>query len=189
MDRLLRVENLSKTGILKDISFTVYKGEMIAVMGPSGSGKSTLLYNVSGMDNADGGKVWLKDTEIVGLSEEERSKIRLKKMGFVFQHMNVLSNLNVIDNIMFPAVYAMGKKNEKQIREKALKIFKACDGFGFSRVDFFLENGTNRVVFNEINTIPGHTAISMYPMLMKAAGYDMADYVDKLIEMSHKRHE
>lgn len=80
-----------------------------------------------------------------------------------------------------------GKRDE--IREKALKIFKACDGFGFSRVDFFLENGTNRVVFNEINTIPGHTAISMYPMLMKAAGYDMADYVDKLIEMSYKRHE
>ena len=124
MDRLLRVENLSKTGILKDISFTVYKGEMIAVMGPSGSGKSTLLYNVSGMDNADGGKVWLKDTEIVGLSEEERSKIRLKKMGFVFQQMNVLSYLNVIDNIMFPAVYAMGKKNEKQIREKALKLME-----------------------------------------------------------------
>ena len=80
-----------------------------------------------------------------------------------------------------------GKRDE--IREKALKIFRACDGFGFSRVDFFLENGTNRVVFNEINTIPGHTAISMYPMLMKAAGYEMGDYVDKLIEMSYKRHE
>ncbi|MBR6256639.1 MAG: ABC transporter ATP-binding protein [Lachnospiraceae bacterium] len=124
MDRLLRVESLSKNGILKDISFIVYKGEMIAVMGPSGSGKSTLLYNVSGMDNADDGKVWLKDTEIVGLSEEERAKIRLKKMGFVFQQMNVLSNLNVIDNIMFPAVYANGKKREKQIREKALKLME-----------------------------------------------------------------
>lgn len=80
-----------------------------------------------------------------------------------------------------------GKRDE--IRDKALKIFKACDGFGFSRVDFFLENGTDRVVFNEINTIPGHTSISMYPMLMKAAGYDMKNYVDKLIEMSYKRHE
>ncbi|MBO4592297.1 MAG: D-alanine--D-alanine ligase [Eubacterium sp.] len=76
-----------------------------------------------------------------------------------------------------------------EIREKALSIFKACDGFGFSRVDFFIEEGTDRVVFNEINTIPGHTAISMYPMLMKAAGYEMGEYVDKLIEMAYKRHD
>ena len=77
----------------------------------------------------------------------------------------------------------------EEIKKAAVKIFRACDGFGLSRVDFFLEKDTNRVVFNEINAIPGHTAISMYPMLMKAAGYEMSDYLDKLIEMSYVRHE
>jgi len=76
----------------------------------------------------------------------------------------------------------------KEIQEAAKKIFAAVDGFGLSRVDFFLEKGTNRVVFNEINTIPGHTAISMYPMLMKAAGHELSDYIDELISMSLERH-
>lgn len=77
----------------------------------------------------------------------------------------------------------------EEIQKMAIKIFKACDGFGFSRVDFFLEKDTDRVVFNEINTIPGHTAISMYPMLMKRAGHEMKDYLEGLIEMAFERHE
>jgi D-alanine-D-alanine ligase len=68
-----------------------------------------------------------------------------------------------------------------------VKIFKALDGFGLSRVDFFLENGTNRVVFNEINTLPGFTGISMYPMLWNAQGYDIKTLVTTLIEMAKER--
>lgn len=77
---------------------------------------------------------------------------------------------------------------KQEIRETALKIYRACDCFGFARVDFFLEKGTDRVVFNEINTIPGHTSISMYPMLMKAAGHEMSEYIDEMIEMAFNRH-
>ncbi|MCR5148296.1 MAG: D-alanine--D-alanine ligase [Eubacterium sp.] len=76
----------------------------------------------------------------------------------------------------------------EEIRKAALKIYRACDGFGMSRVDFFLENETNRVVFNEINTIPGHTSISMYPMLMEKAGHPMSVYINDMIEMAYKRH-
>ena len=75
MEKILRVEGLAKNGILDGISFDVEEGEMIAIMGPSGSGKSTLLYNISGMDRADSGKVWLRDREIVMLSEEEKKQI------------------------------------------------------------------------------------------------------------------
>ena len=76
----------------------------------------------------------------------------------------------------------------EEIRDTALRIYRACDCFGFARVDFFLEKDTNRVVFNEINAIPGHTAISMYPMLMDRAGHSMSEYVDRLIEMAYERH-
>ena len=85
MAELLTVKRLCKNGILREISFGVRSGEMAAVMGPSGSGKSTLLYQVSGMDRADSGEVWMDGTEICGLSEDERAKLRLSQMGFVFQ--------------------------------------------------------------------------------------------------------
>ena len=67
-----------------------------------------------------------------------------------------------------------------------MKIFKAVDGYGLARVDFFLKpDGT--VVFNEINTLPGFTSISMYPMLWGARGIDVTTLIDKLIELAFKR--
>ncbi|MBO5227874.1 MAG: D-alanine--D-alanine ligase [Lachnospiraceae bacterium] len=71
---------------------------------------------------------------------------------------------------------------EEEIRTAALKIFKQLDCYGLSRVDFFLEKDTNEVVFNEINTIPGFTAISMYPMLWEAKGLSKGQLVEKLIQ-------
>lgn len=78
-----------------------------------------------------------------------------------------------------------GKREE--IRKKAVAIFDAIDGFGLSRVDFFMEEGTNEIVFNEINTIPGFTAISMYPMLWAAAGRPVEQLVTDLIESAFER--
>jgi putative ABC transport system ATP-binding protein len=118
MNTLLKVTDIKKDNILKGISFDIAEGEMIAVMGPSGSGKSTLLYNVSGMDQASSGEVWLGDTEIAGLNEDDKAQLRLHRMGFVFQMMNMLSNLNIIDNIAFPAVHS-DKKNRKVYYERA----------------------------------------------------------------------
>lgn len=77
----------------------------------------------------------------------------------------------------------------EEIREDAVKIFKAVDGFGLSRVDFFLENGTNEVVFNEINTMPGFTSISMYPMLWANKGIEKKELVDTLIKGAFDRHK
>lgn len=76
---------------------------------------------------------------------------------------------------------------EEEIRAAAVKIFKAVDGQGLSRVDFFLENETNRVVFNEINTLPGFTSISMYPMLWGAKGIDKPALIKRLLELAHVR--
>ncbi|MBP3234409.1 MAG: ABC transporter ATP-binding protein [Eubacterium sp.] len=123
MCEILKVKDIKKDNILKGISFSMAEGEMIAVMGPSGSGKSTLLYNVSGMDQASSGEVWLGDTEIVGLSEDDKARLRLHRMGFVFQMMNMLSNLNIIDNIVFPAV-SSDKKNQTEYYERARTLME-----------------------------------------------------------------
>ena len=76
---------------------------------------------------------------------------------------------------------------EAKVREAAVKIFKAVDGFGLSRVDFFVENETNEVVFNEINTLPGFTSISMYPMLWEAKGISKGQLIEKLIQSAFAR--
>lgn len=109
METVLKVERLSKNSILHEISFEMGQGEMVAVMGSSGSGESTLLYNVAGMDQPSDGKVWLKDTEVTGLSEDAKACLRLHRMGFVFQQMNMMANLNILDNILLPAVQATRK--------------------------------------------------------------------------------
>lgn len=106
MNQLLKVENLWKDRILNDVSFEMAQGEMLAIMGPSGSGKSTLLYQAAGMDQPTRGKIWLGETEITGRTEDEKAKLRLHRMGFVFQQMNMMANLNILDNILLPAMQA-----------------------------------------------------------------------------------
>lgn len=71
---------------------------------------------------------------------------------------------------------------EEEIRQAAVTIFRALDGYGLSRVDFFLTKDTNEVVFNEMNTLPGFTAISMYPMLWEAKGISKQTLVEKLLQ-------
>ena len=75
----------------------------------------------------------------------------------------------------------------EEIRNAAKAIFSAVDGYGLARVDFFLEKDTNRVIFNEINTLPGFTSISMYPMLWKAAGLSIEEQVEKQIQLAFTR--
>lgn len=76
---------------------------------------------------------------------------------------------------------------KEKVREAALKIFKAVSGFGLSRVDFFIEKDTNEVVFNEINTLPGFTNISMYPVLCNDMGLSISELIDCLVETAFER--
>lgn len=75
----------------------------------------------------------------------------------------------------------------EEIRKAAGRIFAAVDGYGLSRIDFFLEKDTNDVIFNEINTLPGFTSISMYPMLWQKAGMNIEELVEELIQLAFKR--
>ena len=90
---------------------------------------------------------------------------------------NNADSKTVIDPDIDPAV-------RKEIRKDAVKIFKVLDGFGLARVDFFVEKKTGEVVFNEINTLPGFTSISMYPMLWAARGIGIKELVQRLIDLA-----
>ena len=83
---------------------------------------------------------------------------------------------------------SLQERRGDRVRQAARRIFKAVDGYGLSRVDFFVTKD-GEVIFNEINTMPGFTAISMYPMLFEAAGIPKPEMVTKLIEHGLKRYE
>ena len=127
MTMVLETQNLNKwyplggnkrTDVLKGIDLEIRKGEFVSIMGPSGSGKSTLLYTVSGMDRASSGRVCFLGREISRLQEKELSRLRLGKMGFIFQQIHLMKNLNLLDNISLPA-YAEGVRSRSEIDHRA----------------------------------------------------------------------
>jgi len=93
-----------KQTVLDGLSVSIHAGEFVSVMGPSGSGKSTLLYALSGMDRIDGGQVTFDGTNLSTLGEQELSDLRRTRMGFIFQQPTMLKNLNILDNIILPAM-------------------------------------------------------------------------------------
>lgn len=106
--------------VLKDINFTVHSGDTIAIIGSSGSGKTTLLNMLGGLDDASTGKVLINDQDIEKLNEKQRSKIRNKHMGFVYQFHHLLPEFTALENVAMPLLIA--GKSVSVATDKATKI-------------------------------------------------------------------
>ena len=95
-------ENAAPLVILQDISFTIARGDTVAIVGPSGSGKSTLLGLLAGLDDPTAGKGWIDGVDLFALNEDARARLRGEKLGFVFQSFQLLPNLTALENVMLP---------------------------------------------------------------------------------------
>ncbi|WP_339164566.1 ABC transporter ATP-binding protein [Siminovitchia sp. FSL W7-1587] len=122
---ILRVEHLSKvygkgeTAVkaLDNISFSVQKGEFVAIIGPSGSGKSTLLHLLGGVDQPTNGKVFVDNTDIYQLNETQLAIFRRRQIGLIYQFYNLIPVLTVEENITLPLLLDGHKVDEKQFQD------------------------------------------------------------------------
>ncbi len=130
---ILTVEGIKKTyttrlggarvEALKNVTFSVEKGEYVAIMGESGSGKTTLLNILAALDKPTSGKVVLDGMELSGVKEKMLSSFRREHLGFVFQEFNLLDTMNIKDNILLPLV--LGGVSVKELDSKLLPIVKS----------------------------------------------------------------
>ena len=122
---ILKVEHLCKTygkgenqvTALNDVSFSVRKGEFVAIIGPSGSGKSTLLHILGGVDRPTSGKVYVDGKDIYTQNEEELAIFRRRQVGLIYQFYNLVPVLDVTENITLPVLMDGQKVNEARLRE------------------------------------------------------------------------
>lgn len=122
---ILKVESLCKTygdGInkvkaLDNVSFTVDKGEFVAIIGPSGSGKSTLLHMLGGVDTPTSGKIYVDGQNVYKLNEQQLAIFRRRQVGLIYQFYNLIPVLDVIENITLPLLMDRRKINKKRLNE------------------------------------------------------------------------
>ncbi len=121
MITIQHISKIYKTGsvdtvALADISFTIDKGEFVAIMGPSGSGKSTLMHILGALDKPTAGEYILDGTSVSGRTDDELADIRNQKIGFIFQAFNLLPRTSAIKNVMLPMMYAGISRDERIAR-------------------------------------------------------------------------
>ena len=122
---ILKIENLTKVygkgenevRAVDNISFSVEKGEFLAIIGPSGSGKSTLLHIIGGVDHPTSGKVWMNGQDVYAQNEDQLAIFRRRQVGLIYQFYNLIPVLNVVENITLPVLMDGGKINKDRLNE------------------------------------------------------------------------
>lgn len=133
---IIRAQNLCKTyntgseqyHAIRNVDLDIYEGDFTVIMGNSGSGKSTLLYLLSGLDHVTAGEVYFQDQRIDAFSEQEMSDFRIRRIGYIYQSINLVPDLSIKENIALPGYIAGTKKNEVQTRTAQLMNAMDIDG-------------------------------------------------------------
>lgn len=127
---ILKVENLCKTygkgenivHALDNVSFSVSKGEFVAIIGPSGSGKSTLLHILGGVDKPTSGKVFMDGCDVYSQNEDQLAVFRRRQVGLIYQFYNLIPVLNVTENITLPVLMDSQKVNTERLNELIMTL-------------------------------------------------------------------
>lgn len=151
---------LVETVALSDVSFTISKGEFVAIMGPSGSGKSTLMHIIGALDKPTSGQYLLDGIDVGKLTDDQLADIRNQKIGFVFQAFNLLPRTTTLANVMLPMSYAGVPKQE---REQKAKKFLEMVGLGDR-----LHHTSNQISGGQQQRVAIARALVMNPSILLA---------------------
>jgi len=110
------------TEVLHDISFDIFQGEFVSIMGPSGSGKSTLMHILGLLERSSSGLYTFKGEDISQFNDDRLAFLRNKEIGFVFQSFNLLARTSVLDNVKLPLIYS---DNKKDMDKRAIKVLES----------------------------------------------------------------
>jgi ABC-type lipoprotein export system ATPase subunit len=129
---LIKLEDIYKTyhlgevdvPVLKGVSLTIERGELVALMGVSGSGKTTLMNLLGCLDRPSSGRFWLDSERIDSMSPDQRAMVRNRKIGFVFQNFNLLARTSALENVMMPLSYTADELSEKEWHRRAKALLE-----------------------------------------------------------------
>jgi putative ABC transport system ATP-binding protein len=135
MDWVIEARNLTKTYMmgefevraLRDVSFTITRGEMVSIMGPSGSGKSTMMNTLGCLDRPTSGEYILDGESVADMNDDQLASVRNRKVGFVFQSFNLLSRLTALGNVELPLRYAGITEGRRERAQAALEAVGLAD--------------------------------------------------------------
>jgi ABC-type lipoprotein export system ATPase subunit len=132
MQQLIKLEDIQKTyylgevdvPVLKGVSLTINRGELVALMGVSGSGKTTLMNLLGCLDRPTSGRYWLDGERIDQMSADQRAMVRNRKIGFVFQNFNLLARTSALENVMMPLMYTADQLTEREWHRRAQSLLE-----------------------------------------------------------------
>jgi putative ABC transport system ATP-binding protein len=189
MIRLTRVskafEGKRKARALEDVSLQIDQGDLVAIVGPSGSGKSTLLNLIGGLDHPSSGSIAIDGQDLNTLSDDDLTRVRRDKIGFIFQFFNLLPTLNCLENVALPLHLRTWDK--KKIQERATELLRMV------QLDHRMDHLPDELSGGERQRVAIARALSVYPPILLAdeptGNLDTATGVEilKLIHELHQR--